>query len=260
MPGIYKIINQINGKLYVGATTRPFDERWWKHKSDLRKHRHGNIHLQRAWNKYGETVFRFEIVEEMENPTPRLLAEKEEFHAKILGSSYNIAPFDRPFVITYGRKLSKEHIEKLRACQLGRKWTDEEKKKLSVALTGHFQPPCSDETRKRLSAATKGKLKGPMSVQHKKNLSNALRGKNLGRICSPETKEKIRKNRIGICRGESHVNYKGKFIFSHPNYGNIIASQCDMVRNYGMPECKASLLCLGKRKSHKQWTCKGKAE
>jgi hypothetical protein len=188
------------------------------------------------------------------------LAKREEFYAKRLGSDYNIAPFDRPFSIVYGRKLSKEHIEKLRACQLGRKWTDEEKKKLSLALTGHFQPPCTIETRRRLSDATKGKLKGPMSDQHKKNLSNALRGKNLGRICSPETKEKIRKNRIGICRGESHVNYKGKYIFTHPIHGKIIMAQCDLVRTYGISECKASLLCSGKRKSHKQWECKGKVK
>jgi len=260
MPGIYKIENLVNGKLYIGATTRSFMERWSKHKSDLKKQRHGNIHLQRSWDKHGETNFKFEILENINNPSPKLLSEKEEYYAKLLKSYYNIAPFDRPFSITYGRKLSPEHIEKLRKCQLGRIWTDEERKKLSISLKGHYQPPCTPEHRKHLSDALKGKSKKPFSEEHRRNISISKMGIGLGRTVSKEVIEKISKNRMGKCMGIDHPVYKGLYVFIHPIHGTEIIHQWGMVKKYGLTACKMSLLCSGKRHSHAGWICKGRAQ
>lgn len=61
--GVYTIVNTVNDKLYVGSTTRSFRKRWWDHKSLLRNNKHHNIHLQRAWNKYGESAFKFQILD-----------------------------------------------------------------------------------------------------------------------------------------------------------------------------------------------------
>lgn len=61
--GIYKITNNISGKVYIGQTTTCFLRRWLEHQDALEQNKHWNIHLQRAFNKYGSSVFLFEIVE-----------------------------------------------------------------------------------------------------------------------------------------------------------------------------------------------------
>jgi group I intron endonuclease len=65
MIGVYKIKNIINNKCYYGSS-KEIEKRWSRHKNDLNKNKHHNIFLQRAWNKYGETNFLFEIVETCE--------------------------------------------------------------------------------------------------------------------------------------------------------------------------------------------------
>ena len=62
MIGIYVIRNIINDKCYYGSA-KNIKRRWTKHKSQLKYNRHENVILQRAWNKYGEENFMFEIVE-----------------------------------------------------------------------------------------------------------------------------------------------------------------------------------------------------
>lgn len=60
---IYIIKNIVNNKLYIGCAI-DFISRKWRHSTDLRNNKHHNIHLQRAWNEYGESNFSFEILEE----------------------------------------------------------------------------------------------------------------------------------------------------------------------------------------------------
>ena len=61
---IYEIENQINGKKYVGQTTRGFNKRKKEHIYVLNNNRSSNHHLQRSWNKYGAENFTFNILEE----------------------------------------------------------------------------------------------------------------------------------------------------------------------------------------------------
>jgi len=63
--GIYKIINKINGKYYVGSSNDILSKRgrWKEHKYELNYKRHPNDHLQKSWNKYGEKNFEFVILE-----------------------------------------------------------------------------------------------------------------------------------------------------------------------------------------------------
>lgn len=63
MIGIYKITNKINGDSYYGSSVN-IKKRWDKHIYDLKNGKHHNIKLQRAWVKYGEDNFIFEIIEE----------------------------------------------------------------------------------------------------------------------------------------------------------------------------------------------------
>lgn len=72
---IYKIENKINGKIYIGQTTRNFKKRY---KSNLFKNTH-NEHLKRSILKYGENSFniteRFDVAYSQEE-----LNKKEEYY------------------------------------------------------------------------------------------------------------------------------------------------------------------------------------
>lgn len=87
MKGIYKIENTKNGKFYIGSTVN-FHKRKLSHFRQLRKNIHHSIYLQRAFNKYGEDVFKFTIIEECENTLER----EQEFLNKLdYSKSYNVS-------------------------------------------------------------------------------------------------------------------------------------------------------------------------
>jgi group I intron endonuclease len=75
--GIYKIINKLNGKIYVGSA-KLFKVRWSQHSSSLRNQRHSNKFLQSDYNKCGEEAFVFEVLEVTEGKTKeeRLMIEE----------------------------------------------------------------------------------------------------------------------------------------------------------------------------------------
>lgn len=61
--GIYQIKNLVNDKVYIGQSIN-IKGRWSEHKTHLKYNKHHNIHLQKAWNKYGRENFKFSILEE----------------------------------------------------------------------------------------------------------------------------------------------------------------------------------------------------
>jgi GIY-YIG catalytic domain-containing protein len=61
--GIYKILNTINGKVYIGSAVNMMKRRT-SHLSQLRKGNHHSHKLQLDWCAYGSGAFVFEIVEE----------------------------------------------------------------------------------------------------------------------------------------------------------------------------------------------------
>lgn len=73
--GIYRIYNKVNNKSYIGQAVNMF-RRCSTHRSELRGRYHPNDHFQRAWNRYGETEFVFEVLEEC---LPAQLVEREQF-------------------------------------------------------------------------------------------------------------------------------------------------------------------------------------
>jgi len=58
---VYAIVNTVNGSKYIGSTLSP-KSRWGTHKRLLRKGKHHSFILQKAWHKYGEAAFRFDIL------------------------------------------------------------------------------------------------------------------------------------------------------------------------------------------------------
>lgn len=63
---IYKIVNLVNDKFYVGSTNNQ-RERFRTHRSKLRRGVHHCAHLQASWNKYGEEKFAFRVVSQIQD-------------------------------------------------------------------------------------------------------------------------------------------------------------------------------------------------
>lgn len=60
--GIYCLTLEAAGKRYIGSSKNIYN-RINRHKSDLKRNRHGNEHLQNAFNKHGEDAFSLTILE-----------------------------------------------------------------------------------------------------------------------------------------------------------------------------------------------------
>ncbi len=60
---LYEIRNEIDGRKYVGVTSRNVESRWREHLKNLSKGIHRNQRLQAAWNKYGKDAFSFSVIE-----------------------------------------------------------------------------------------------------------------------------------------------------------------------------------------------------
>lgn len=136
--GIYGIVNKINSNTYVGQTSQSFQRRYWHHCWKLKDNSHDNIHLQQAWNKYGEENFQFIVLEVVTDKS--LLDDLEiqyisDFKEK--GKSYNM------LLGGGGRRGFKmsEHTKELigkknRQHMLGTKHSEETKNKMSQIRTG----------------------------------------------------------------------------------------------------------------------------
>lgn len=85
--GIYAIVNRVNGRRYIGSAVK-IQERWSGHRRTLRGNRHRNRHLQRAWDKYGESAFDFVILELV---LPAFLLDIEQKYLNKNKGGYNIA-------------------------------------------------------------------------------------------------------------------------------------------------------------------------
>ena len=157
--GIYKIINVINNKFYVGSAV-DLKRRKTQHFSELRTSKHNNRHLQAAWDKYGEQAFIFVVVEELAADVDLLAAENVWLKAHV-GQEYcynlgvdAVAPtlgWSGEKSPTWGRKRTPEEL----AAQswAGRTHKQESRQKISLALRGRPQPSI---VRAKISATLSG--------------------------------------------------------------------------------------------------------
>lgn len=135
--GIYKIINKIDGKYYVGRT-KNLDRRWIEHTRSLKNKHHVNRYLQFAWDKYGENAFEFIIVEYIEDINLLINAEQRHIEKFIedkrngINNCYNLCESSiSPMWINKGRKASLKTRELLSKINKGRTpWNKGKKLKL----------------------------------------------------------------------------------------------------------------------------------
>lgn len=198
---IYKIRNVVNNSYYVGSTVDS-RKRFWAHRKALRAGTHDCIHLQRAWNKYGEDCFKFEIVEQLESRDALYPAEQkwlnEHFGADYC---YNTAAHADSPMRAASSEMRQRLAEKTKTFsdthgspRLGHRHTEETKerirqKKLANPVRYWQGKTRSDETKAKIGATQKGKPKAP------------------GRKVSAEGLAKIKAN---IEAGRSHMHWLGR--------------------------------------------------
>ena len=180
MGGIYRIRNVINNKIYIGSAFN-FKVREKRHFNQLRKGKHHSVLLQRAFDKYGEENFVFEIVyeakeEELNKEDLLKLEQKYLDELKPFAPiGYNVSRKATNCVLygeengmwgkrgkdnpNYGRKDKPEVFEIKSKAQKGRKVSEETKKKLSQIAKERYKTEKSpfygkhwdEENKKRLS-------------------------------------------------------------------------------------------------------------
>lgn len=232
--GIYKIVNKVNGKYYVGSSCNMCGDykgtRWKRHMWHLNNNTHHNDYLQRAWNKYGAKNFEFVIVEIC---SPRDLLKLEQQYL-------NLA------------KYEQDKCYNLLFESGGGKWSEHSKQKLSQKRKGSGNPMF-------------GKI---FSESHRQKIGDALRGRRMSDI----TKSKLRQNLIGIPRtseikkkiskGNSgkHVGILNKS-YSHIRFKFVNTktsetfegTQYEFYTKYAFRQSDVSALVHKKQKSCKGW-------
>ena len=238
---IYKIINLVNDKFYVGSTTNK-KVRFREHRKQLRGNRHHCKHLQAAWNKYGEEKFDFRVVEVV--PDGVLLADAEDRwlrehfgqpHCYNSGAAA-VAPWrgvygDKHF--NFGKAMALEQKQQISSAlkdfyaedyfnhpRVGKTHTEEIKAKISARVQqaiaegrgGAFIP--SEETRRKMSEALKGNqnaLGHKRSEEEREAIRQRVKGnKNfLGKTHTEESKEKMRKPVYAILPDGSRRDFIG---------------------------------------------------
>lgn len=135
--GIYKIINTVNNKIYVGKAKNIYN-RMLSHRTNLRrKSKDENRHLINAWHKYGEECFTYEIIEVLQFDE-NLLREREDYWIVTLDSTnrkvgYNLRRDSSTGCIVQDetKKKISEKVKGENNPNYGNKWTDEQKEKMS---------------------------------------------------------------------------------------------------------------------------------
>lgn len=184
--GIYKIVNKVNSKLYIGYAT-DIIARWYGHKSKLRRNIHPNKYLQYAWNKYKEDNFEFSIIEECNRKD---LCKKEDYYVKLINPldrmlGYNIEPTNPNHPI---RKPSIEEINafvKRNSVLIKCKKCGKE-----CNLGNHYRSHGDNCGKKRI-----------YSEEFRKKTGDRARG----RIVSPESREKARRSSTGRKCSPEHI-------------------------------------------------------
>ena len=179
--GVYAIFCKPTGKVYVGSAAN-ICRRWRNHRLHLRKGTHHSQHLQRAWDKYGECEFSFEVLEEATGEALLRVEQRyiDKFMAADRARGFNIAPVAGS---TLGIKLlpfSLAHREKISSALKGKQHSAEHKAKSSAVRKGRpsgrkgIPLNLSENSREAMRAAKIGKK---LSAEHIAKLVVAHTGK-----------------------------------------------------------------------------------
>lgn len=205
--GIYKITNLATFNFYIGSS-KNVNKRRNEHFARLAAGKHGNNKLQNSFNKHGRDIFLFELIEEC--PVSLLESVEQKYLDK--KPYYNICPIANRIS---GIKRTKEWAEKISKANMGRKLSDEHRKKLSESHKGkppgNKGIPCSLEKKAKISKSRKGKH--PWNKGLKTGRNEKAVAANKGRKQSQEEKDKRALSLIGKSAKKVHqYSLDGVFI------------------------------------------------
>ena len=191
---IYRIINKIDGKSYIGQYCKDNPkQRFTNHKSRARKE-DSTEYLYRAIRKHGIENFDFKLICVCDNNT---LNELEIQYIKEFDTfgpnGYNMTVGGQG-IKNY--KHTPETIERLRITSTGKFPNDETRKRISDGLMGHG---CTDEKREKHRINATGVIKKPETIEK-------LRLASTGRVVSKETGEKLSKALTGKPKSTEHID------------------------------------------------------
>lgn len=177
---VYMVTNSVNGKRYIGITTRKFSKRINEHKYDSLSRKHSNkSYFHKAICKYGFNKFIFEVIEEIFDNNYENLCNKLNDLEKYYIKYYN----------TYDKRFGYN---------------------LTLGGDGVRGFVMSDEQKKIVSKTHKGKK---LSDEHKKKISdfmNSNKNPRRGKSMPNEVREKISKSHIGLMVGDKNPMYGKK--------------------------------------------------
>lgn len=153
--GVYLILNTLNSLIYIGSAVN-IKKRWKEHRVALQKGTHVNRHLQRAFSRYGESVFEILLLERTV-PQKDILITREQHYLDWLtpfgSNGYNIC---RKAGSVLGVKHPPEYREQIRQRMIGNiPWNK-----------GKKRPPFSAEWKKKIGDAQRGERNGFYGKTH----------------------------------------------------------------------------------------------
>lgn len=196
--GVYEILNTITNERYIGSALRVgksnslsgFYVRFDKHKLLLKNNKHYNIHLQRAYNKYGENNFNFNVLSIC---PPEYCIKLEQWFLDNLKPEYNI------------RKIADSNK--------GIKFTAEHKEKLSKSIKNSLKNKVDNSYRKRIGETlkiTKLNKKNPYKRTEQGLVNNRIKRRSHSNIAKLDS-EKVKDIKIMLKNKETMKTCANKY-------------------------------------------------
>lgn len=204
-PGVYEIRNVLSGRRYIGSSSTGLRRRIDAHKFCLRHNKHGNIRLQRAWNRDGEAAFQFILLAQLEKdealPAEQRLLDEANASGEVLYNFGKVAG-----AASLGLKASPEARANMAAAQVRRNLDPEQRKSRSNSMKRALSDPAM---RKKWSENRKKEWANPeyyaAQSERMRRITRdpAVRAKmsasRTGRAHSAETRENMRKAQAIAC-------------------------------------------------------------
>ena len=144
LSGLYKITNIENGHFYIGSSENIY-KRWRRHRYELTHQRHHSAYLQRAWDKYGENNFTWELLTLVEPPQ---LFEEEAFWITVLAPAYNVGSVGGGD--NFSNNPKKEEIKLAISVGVSKKWNEQSfRHRQTVRMLGNSNPNWKDGRSKK---------------------------------------------------------------------------------------------------------------
>jgi len=268
---IYKVVNNVNGKIYIGQTIKSLELR-------IKNHAKQGSYLYNAINKYGIDSFKYSVIETCD--TKEELDEMEFHYIKQYNSlapnGYNLTlGGDGWCGLNHSEKTKQQISDNLKIYykthagpNLGVKYTEERRNRMSEMRKGtgvgednpFYGKKHTMETRYKISQRLLTTDKHPTRGKHlTPEWKEKIRVANIGKIISKEQREKISRSKIGKFSGPESKMSK-KYVIESPE-GELffitgLYSFSKHYKNNLLDFRLLSAVAVGKRNHHKGYKCR----